>query len=237
MHYQPLRVRYNVSTPSVGFSYPLHLDSLIAYAAVEFALSQPGHDPARLKLDLVNEVCAALPIAKEVRGQQYCYKASALLPVKVGLHQARMFTQETDAEDLAHRVGCGELTGIGQRGKGPFGTKIDTSRGPLKNSLEFYPTRMVSVFEGFLVADLDQVEAYLNPDSGFISHLGSKRRLDHGRISGFHIEVCDEANTRWMERILPWDGPGLVPMQATVVPPYTEMSTRQLAYANPAIFK
>lgn len=236
MKFQPLRVTYDVVTPSVGFSYPLHLDSLVAYAAVEFAMRQPGLDPARLKLDVVKEVCDNLPIAKEVRDGKFCYQASALRPVVIGTHQARMFTRETDPVDLATRQINGHLTGFGAKATGDFHTIIDTARGPLKNSLEYYPTRMVSKFEGFLVGDLEQIEAFLNPESGFVTHLGAKRRLGHGQISGFAIEVCNEAQTRWKERILPWKEPGLVPMQATVVPPYTAMSARQLAYANPAIF-
>ena len=236
MHYQPLRIVYECSTPVAGFSYPLHLDSLVAYAAVEFAMRQPGLNPLQSKLAFVDEICADLPIAKEIRGDMFCYQASVLKPVKVGVHQARMFTRVTDIEHMSHQVEKGDLTGFTRKDLGPFGKIINIASGPYKNTLEFYPTRMVSKFEGFIVGDLDQLESYLNPSSGFVQYLGSKRRLGHGRISRFMIEPCTEASERWKERIVPWDDSGHVPIQSAVIPPYIEMSRRQVAYAHPAIF-
>lgn len=234
--HQPLRVVFDLSTPVAGFAHPLHLDSLVAYAAVEQAMRQPDLDPTQTKLELVDAVCANLPIAKEIHGKQFCYQASVLRPTKVGVHQTRMFTRVTDIEHMSYQFEKGELTGLSNREIGPFSKHIDTSSGPYKNTLEYYPTRMVSQFEAFVVGDLAYLDAYLNPSNGFIQYLGAKRRLGHGKISGFKIEVCNQAAERWKERIMPWAEPGLVPIQSTVIPPYTEMARRQLAYANPSIF-
>jgi len=236
MNHQPLKVIYTVSTPVAGFSHPMHLDSLVAFAAVEFALRQPGLDRLRPKIELVNEVCAKLPIAIEHRDGKFCYQASVLRPVKVGTHQARMFTRVTDTEHMCHQVEKGDLTGLTKHEIGPFGKLINISSGPHKNTLEYYPTRMVSEFEGFLVGDLDQLDSYLNPSSGFIQYLGAKRRLGHGKISDFKIEVCAEASVRWKERIVPWAEAGRIPIQSRVFPPYTELVHRQVAYAHPNIF-
>ena len=101
---------------------------------------------------------------------------------------------------------------------------------------KFYPVREIQTLQAWCVGDFDEVAELLDPDNGFITYLGSKTRMGHGRIRSFNIKEDDDALEKWQMRVMPWECDGYVPMEAAVRPPYWDVNNRQKAWVSPELF-
>jgi CRISPR type IV-associated protein Csf3 len=213
------------------------LDALIAYAVTEQYLADNPTDDSRL----IRSIAEELPLQRECRDDKWVWKSSALLPEGLGEHYMRMWTRKTDAFDYAERVYTGSVGGA-RKIKLPlnrFAMKIDTVRGVLKNAFQFYPVREVEKLIGYCVVDTEneaeQLIDLLDPDAGFVTHIGSRKRVGHGRVTSLEVEEDQTAMELWKMRLLPWEEDGYSAMQAAVKPPYWAAENRTIAYCPPEI--
>jgi len=228
---QALRLTWELASPIVASANPFHLDAIVMFAvAQETAFASGGVVDETLQLDI--------PIEQAIQGNLSCWKASALLAVEPGEHAMRFWTRKSDAYDYAQRMEAGHLK---SRAKFPlvkesYSQKFDTVRGGFKQMFKHYPVREVKAIQAWCIGDMDRLTELLAPDAGYITYLGAKARMGHGRVKSFAIDVDENAHEFWKRRILPWEQPGYVQIEAAVRPPYWDLKNRQLAWVDPAIY-
>lgn len=174
---------------------PLHIDSLLAWATVDDALTNhPVLDDQSydvLSLDL--------PLAQHQFGDgRWVWKASMLHTIGFVTQSRRYLTCRTPVQEMHEAVDSGFVSAKG-------GSSIDTSRGFAKNGQDYYTTEMAQGLVGWCVGDYDHTKYLLQQ----VSHLGAKRRLGMGELrpyddgSFFKITPLDAAETLWMRRASP----------------------------------
>ena len=229
---------------------PIHLDSLVAYARYQSALESGEQGEIR---DLICQ----LPLSKMTKDDLWVWQASALMFEGVSSAGMRRWTRKTVIpHDYATRLADGVI----ERGRKPTGLvaeakvknsaalrdkngepklyaqKIDVVRGDMYNNLEAYPVRYAKKAIAYCIGDADKLEMLLNPEMGFLTAIGKRVRLGHGKISGFHIIEDDAALELWGRRILPWEKEGYLGIEANVIPPYWDAKGRVTAWAHPDVF-
>lgn len=235
----PLKITFYLDTPMQRSGYPIHLDALLAYAQTQSRLA--GIDPNDVPQGRLRELAEALPLAKAEQGAQWVWKASALIPEDRGEKSVRMWTRKTDTEDFAKRAASGQLE-IGVRTQNAlkahklYAGTIDTARGLLKNMFEFYPVEQIHRLTAWCVGDINEIESLLAPEAGWITHIGKRTRVGHGRVKAVTVEEHDEAMEKWKLRVLPWAEPGYEPIQAALRPPYWAVENRGLGYCPDVVF-
>ena len=246
----PMKITFRVSGGFVPPPLPLHLDALLAYQRTrQYGRSQLRNDASLEALRKLGEVLA---LEKHEQAGDWCWKASALMPVGTVEIISRFYTQRRDQEEYAVRVANCDVQhgrhGItekdGQRRcmpmkKGAY--QIDTMRGVYRNLLGFYSTiangdSTTSNLElvAWCVGDLEAVKARLT--DGLITHLGARRRSGHGRIESIEIVEDQDALENWKLRVRPWkmrDDDESV--QAAWKAPYWAIENRGQAYCPSAI--
>lgn len=229
-----LKVTFGLDTPMVPSAYPIHLDALVAYAATQSALA--AGDATEQSANSIRQLADNLPFGKETRHGEWVWQASALVPEVIGEQSVRMWTRKTNAYDYAARAASGALE-LGARTRNalddgkPYAGTIDTTRGLLKNQFEFYPVAEVFQLSAWCIGDVDQLEALLAPESGFVTHLGKRGRIGHGRIRSVTFSEAHDAIDRWKIRVLPWrESDAYEPMVAAFQPPYWAVENRKLAF-------
>ncbi|WP_258570045.1 type IV CRISPR-associated protein Csf3 [Burkholderia sp. MBR-1] len=235
----PLRLTWTLETPMVAGAHPLHLDALIAYAIVEEAIRATGTAGAGtgMRDATVRELAdSPLPLEREARGDAWCWKASAVVPVgDPGPHSMRFWTRKTDAYDMAHRIEAGQIEGRYRFPLKPYAYKVDTVRGLFKQQFKFFPVRQIEQVQAWCVGDEDRLLDLLAPETGYVTHLGSKGRMGYGRIGTLHIEQDPTAGERWKRRVLPWPHDGAELVQMATRPPYWAIENRVAAYVVPEL--
>jgi CRISPR type IV-associated protein Csf3 len=252
----PLRVDFTLSTSMVLPARPIHLDALIAYAATEAALEKgvTGH---------IRDLGAVLPLGKEVRGDDWVWKASALIPSPDSMSDAgiRFITCKTNAQDIAVRLAEGSLadarsaTALRKGKRSPaevmlkmqkmhrpstheeglplLGKYIDTIRGSMKNAFLSYSVKNIRQLSAWCCGDEIEIETLLQR----IHWIGSKGCRGHGTVQ--RIEVVEDASAleRWKHRVIPWMEPGYVASDWAALPPYWDPAHRRQSYCpSEAIF-
>jgi CRISPR type IV-associated protein Csf3 len=225
----PLRLTWELATPMVVGAYPLHLDGLIAFAMSQEA-KQIDFESWDDQADLI------LPIQREVRANQRCWKASALLPTEPGEHSMRFWTRKSDAYDYATRLKAGHLNVKTKFPLKPYAVKFDTARGTFKQMLKFFPVRQIHQVQAYCVGDMDRLAELLAPESGYITYLGAKARMGYGRIKSFSIDADEQAEMKWKLRVMPWPEEGTVQVEAASAMPYHEVSNRGPAWVSPDLY-
>lgn len=237
---EPLRLTWTLATPLASGAFPIHLDALVAYAVTEDAL-RAGADPALKVRELSND----LPLQR-ANGEAgaWCWKASALRG-KTRAHSMRMWVRKTDPCDLADRIDRNQIVGRWRRAAkdangrevfAPFAYAIDLQRGVLKNHFQFFPVRHVHTLEAWCIGDRDRLLELLDPSAGLITGIGPRVRSGFGRVLAFSIERDEVAEQHWMQRVLPWEAPGTVAIQAAHKPPYWAPENRFAAsWVSPEI--
>lgn len=235
----PLKITFHLDTPMQRSGYPIHLDALVAYAQTHAALA--GMDADNAPTGMLRELAEDLPLAKTENNDEWVWKASALIPVSFGEKSVRMWTRKTNPYDIARRI-IADKVEIGVRtenalkaGK-PYAGAIDTARGLLKNMHEFYPVEEIHQLDAWCIGDIDILENLLAPESGWITHIGKRTRIGHGRVKTIQIEEDEEALEKWKLRVLPWPEAGYEPIQAGLRPPYWAVETRGLGYCPDSLF-
>lgn len=215
----PLRITFNLLRPMVQPENPIHLDALIAYAVVQEHLLQGTFKSFA-------DSQAALPLAREVRGDLWCWKASALIPsVRIATDQrflSRKFSSELYSELYAEGL-------ISFKGKNnpPSAGPIDTARNHNKAANFLYPVDLVPFLVGFCVGDQEEITRLLN---NHVHEIGKRRRLSHGEVGGITVDHDPMALNLWNQRSLPWPEAGYIATAGSVHPPYWDQTTRVVAY-------
>lgn len=231
---RPLKVTFELDTPMMVAAYPIHLDALLAFAVTKSAMS--GMSMEGVPDSSIRALASELPFARHEQNGEWVWKASALIPEVEGEQSVRMWTRKTNTSDFARRAAAGTLD-ISTRTKNALASgvmyagTIDTSRGLLKNQFEFYPVKEVFQLSAWCIGDIDLIETLLAPESGFITHLGKRGRIGHGRIRSVEVEECLQANEKWKLRVLPWaESEAYAPIHAACRAPYWAIENRQPAF-------
>jgi CRISPR type IV-associated protein Csf3 len=233
---KPLRIEWRLASPLARSSVPTHLDSLIAYAVTqrrlqEMVYTRPAQDMP------IRELARELPLEREVRGEDWVWKASMLLP-DVQAHGMGFWTKKFDAYDYAKRYINGETDRKVKLPMEPFAINIDTERGIFKAQFKYFPIAHVSTVVAWCVGDEDEIRDLLDPANGLVTHIGPRGHRGFGRIAAFSIEEDEDGATRWSSRVLPWQEDGLAPIDCAVRPPYSPTLAPEnivQAFINPAL--
>lgn len=230
----PLKITFELDTPMVRSGYPIHLDALVAYAQTQSRLA--GYAPEEEPPGSIRTLAEDLPLGKSEQDGEWVWQASALVPERFGEKSVRMWTRKTDVADYAERVlkahiEIGARTQSALEKRAPYAGKIDTARGLLKAMFEFYPAEEVFSLSAWCIGDIDLLEPLLAPESGWITHIGKRTRIGHGRVKSMTITEDAAAHENWKRRVLPWQEPGYEPLQAAFRPPYWVAENRAFAYS------
>lgn len=227
---EALKVTFNLDNTGVVMPvFPLHLDSLAAYAVTQRYLPfLEAHS-----IEALRALSDDLPIEKHRVGNDWVYKASALVPEGTIEHTTHFYTQRIDQDQYAKDVVSGKVTKgkyvAGQPLK-PHALKLDVVRGHDRNMLGFYPIANIRKLVAYCIADKEALEEILI-GYDFITHIGKRRRQGYGRISSIEIERDEAALIMWQHRVKPWK---LVdddePIMATCRPPYFDKTLAVEAY-------
>jgi CRISPR type IV-associated protein Csf3 len=221
----PLRVQFELATAWVQPSSPLHLDGIIAYAVVEEQRHRGTFTDFEASL-------RDLPLAREERLGQWCWKASHVQPTaQLGLSQrylTRKFWSEGYVDEYAKkRIALGPRPAPGaappEDPAQGFDGVIDTTSKHLKNAAFLYPVALVPGAVAYCIGDGERIEYLLRT---YLTHLGKRGRLDHGRIRRITVAADPQAEQLWWRRDLPWPRAGFVEAEGRVHPPY--WSRRQM---------
>jgi CRISPR type IV-associated protein Csf3 len=204
---EPLRIEFDLVTPMVVPKRPLHLDALLAFARVDEALT--AKDPEALSYQ------EELPLAVHRQGDDWVWKASQLAFTAAPLAEVhavamtRPLTLDQIASDNAQGKWSGKLK------------KLAMGTGPFKGyDLRLF-VRQYDRAIAFCIGDKSEIERLL----GRLTHLGSTRRNDWGRIEKVAVEVDPKAEEQWKARALPSSMAGLTmaghhPGTVTIRAPY-----------------
>lgn len=229
----PLKIEIELATPFVKSGFPLHLDSLVAYAYQRHYLGDEALPDEQALMAIVDD----LPIEKHVQEGDWVYKASALVPEGTLLHGSRFLTRRYSDEDTAIAAAHGKI----KYGKYKPGTpqkrhaqKIDTQRGPQKNILAYYPTTECQRMVAYCIGDKPLLEEALC-EWGYISHVGAQRRMGHGLVKAISLTEDDTALNAWQIRTMPWAiNSDMMPLTCTTRNPYFYKRNMKPAYCHVA---
>lgn len=234
MHLEPLKLTWELCSPMVVGSNPLHLDALLTYAvAQDHLIRSEKRQPHETMLDFID-----LPLDRATRDDSWCWKASALIAQNPGEHAMRFWTRKSDPYDYAERMNSAQIE---TRTKFPlakhsYSQQFDVLRGKFKQMYKYYPVRDITTVQAWCIGDKEAIEDLLSPETGFITYLGAKSRMGHGRIKSFDVVEDDSAADKWMQRILPWEHPGYVQIEAAVRAPYWDVNNKQSAWVSADLF-
>lgn len=234
---EPLRIRFHLDTPVVSPGYPIHLDALVAYAKTAQAMASMV-DTCPNDSTLVRDLAKDLPLGWCDREEGGVWQASALYPVGEADHSIRMWTRRFNCDDFASKVMTRDIkvstrmaTAILGENPRMNGGLIPTNGGLMKNMIETYPVTTVHAYEAWCIGNLGRLEDLLAPESGFLTHLGKRTRIGHGRITQVEIDFDDSATEKWKKRVLPWkESDDYAQVIAATVPPYWAPENRVAAY-------
>lgn len=232
---RPFRVVIDLLTPIVDPERRIHLDSLIAWCAVDSAR-------ANGTLSDFDSILDNLPLQRHERAEGWVWCASQLIASARKAMRQRYLSRKFWERGYAETFGEGRL--IGGRGellqptdvkattprpkkkeldfavfkKGAAGGDIDTSRNHQKPASFFYPTVFVPYFEAFGIGDIDRVGELLTTHLQF---LGKRSRLGHGQVKAVQVIEDEAALYLWQQRVTPWQShPSDVRVESRLRPPY-----------------
>lgn len=200
----PLCVRFRLVTPMRAPEQPIHLDALLAWAAV---------DATQGDLSAQN----TLPLERYTGADgRWVWKASRVfLPVVA--RGREIMIRSFEPWNWGDDRGTVYL-------KGPSALKAGT--GPFKGHLIGLSTLQVEEAYAWCVGDRAEVAALL----AGVKNLGKLRRLDFGRIGQITVSDDPTALERWQLRAMPDEHPGYRRSLQTVRPPYFDRALREPAW-------
>lgn len=224
-NHQPLKITFELATPMAEESYPIHLDSIIAFCKVQ----QDKQLLAQFKSeeDFYSQSLQNLPLTKDESG---VWQASKLfLKVRgtsLGTNRKHFFVRRTEIEEIAMRREWPE------RNQESFFTSkfkaslVDTSRKMTKNHLVFYPIRDVETAVAYCIGDKAAIEELLTHLNG----VGKYVNRGHGKIVSINVEVNNQANDLWKLRAMPYQIEGYEPIEMAITPPYFDKTNRVIGW-------
>ena len=207
---EALRITFRLATPMVAPTHPIHLDALLAWAAVEKAGG-----------DIAAQEWLPLAIHGDREGGPWCWQASQVIPREVvtrdQLPMTRAFDPWTWADDRDKRFQGGPKTL--KPGTGPY--KAHQLRLPLQQALSAV---------AWAVGDVHHIRDLLDR----VESLGKLARIGCGEIAAVTVEPDPLARERWRLRTMPTPTDGYRRTMATVRPPYWRRAGRIEAWSPPA---
>lgn len=204
---QPLQVTFEIDTPMRAPEEPIHLDALLAWAAVEEA----GGDIAAQE---------RLPLERyEAKDGQWVWCASRVIP-------RVLFRDQMPAIRAFRPADWARAKGEVFQG-GP--NKVSPGTGPYKAYQFSIPTIQVDFARAWCIGDPHRVVDLLDR----VSHLGKLRRLGCGRVRTVRVEKDPLAEERWKLRTMPDAQEGYRQAHMTLRPPYWDRRARALAWEPP----
>lgn len=205
----PIKVTLGIGTAILAPERPVHLDALLAWAAVDEAKAAASDSPFCAQEDL--------PLEKDDSG---VWKASAFSwDAAKSEHFTASRTRSTDSDDMLRDIKKGVLKYRGKR--------ILTSSGPLKQFLITEPLIAIrEVYAYAMVTDIKRFETLLARLTGF----GSTRGVGRGKIVAINLKEDLDAATNWEHRVLPYQKEGYAKVEAACRPPYWKSDNLQVAY-------
>lgn len=208
---EALRIEFELASPMTEASYPIHLDALVAWAAVEAAREHGDPEPLSAQ--------DHLPLAKD--GGVWC--ASALHLERVDAPFTVAQTKRTDMQQFSEALYGGVLK------KAP--NKLNLGQGPWRQALYFSQCQQVARATAWCVGEKDELLQLLSR----VDYIGARRRNGRGRVVRLVIQPDASATDRWRERIMADRQDGYVPIQAVTSPPYWDRGRAAAAWAHPDI--
>lgn len=212
---EPLRVDFEFGGFVSVSDQSVHLDGLLAWAAVELA-----RDRGEVDLD---RAAATLPLSR--RGEPKVWCASALQFDYLTPPQYRMLTRTTDVHDYAEGISSGRITTTKPRDQLPTGS------GPLRNHLVSYTVRQAKSASAWCVGDPAEVRRLLKE----IKYVGRYGRMGYGEVRSIDVVPDPAAKKNWKLRHLPWREEGYVAIIGNYEAPYWKKTTMSEVYAPPSM--
>lgn len=202
-----LRIEFSLASEVGEMSHPLHLDSLLAYAATQ----ENGGDWRDI----------TIPVSQE-RG---VYKCSALHFERT---HARLFSRIQKTEESIIVEGIGTYVSQ-KRVKNDFSLACQQFKNSIFSSSVFRSEKAIA----YCVGDKDKIESLLR----HIRTVGPLAKLGMGQVTGFTVTKDTAANERWQERVLPWcpDKTDYFPLQAATTFPYWKVENIQQAWVHKSV--
>lgn len=224
-----LKITFNLAEDMVYPAMPLHLDALLAYAVTQSDMITLGENATH---DELLALADDLPFERHEQDGEWVYKASALMPVGSMTHSRLFHTQRYDLDKMVTLMKERKVKSSVKsfNDMEPNQIKLDTTRGAQRNLLGYYSVTAVPAMVAYCIGNKDVIAEYLI-DSGYITHLGSRRRQGLGAIASIDIEVDSEAKEMWKKRVKPFaiDNDD-TPIIATCKPPYWDKSMKMDAF-------
>lgn len=229
---QALKVTFKLASPLfLDSEYPVHLDSLLAYATVQ-ELGENGDDECWSKAD-----DALASVLERTEGDDWVWKASRLFVSAASSIQftnqirksdPQMYFEDFQSEDNPSGVlVTGFMKDGSARKMNPETFKIDTASGQQRGYQWLAASRWVKEVTAYAVGDIDSVDYYLRT---YIQNLGKVGRNGFGRIASIEVAPHHDADD-WRLRVLPMGVPGkagavYAPVHACLRAPYWRKTNR-----------
>lgn len=166
-------------------SMPIHLDDVLAAAAVKTAI-----DERREGIDSFDEIINNLPLEKYSVEDDWVYKASAFTFTAMRGKYMRPFLQKIDKDRFAAMRNEGTIL--------MRSNNIALNKGPFKTSLDIKPTAAYTQCYAHCIGNQEQVTNLLKS----LTHFGKKHQRGQGIIVEARVTPTDEVDG-WQYRFLP----------------------------------
>lgn len=206
---QPLRITLALNRPLVVPDDPIHLDALLAWAAVDQATQEGRDDPLAAQ--------EALPLRREGEGVDAVWCASQLLYTPLDTPQRMLMTKRFELMDFARAKGK-------VYDGGP--NKFTPGTGPYKSFVLNVPLVWTERVVAYCIGDPEAVAALL----ARVHSVGKYARMNMGAITQRTVAVDARAETGWRYRTMSTPEADFAPVEATTRPPYWRREQRRLAY-------
>lgn len=227
-NHKPLKITFKLVSPMVEESFPIHLDSLIAWCHVNESKKSLNDFSAD---DNFYEKCLEnLPLAKDESG---VWQASKLFfklrGNRIGANTRRFIVRKTETRQIAlNREWKAENIPSNFSQKPKFaGDSLNETSGGLRNFQLYYNVKDISEAVCFCIGNPLEIERLLN---GNLIGIGKSVNKGHGKIASISVEVDDSALEHWKLRAMPYEIEGYIPAQITVKPPYFDKKNQVIAW-------
>lgn len=208
---KPLRIDFELETPIKAPNYPIHLDGLLAWAAVQEGLEHGAP---------MEEAQENLPLERDGEGADAIWKAS-WIKFSSGPRDSLVYTRPFRVHDIALDNGRAYHQKRIQKWDG------EISSSAFKAYLITVPLRHSRFASAWCIGDKTEIERLLKKH---VTHLGKLSRLDLGRIRSFTVNEDAEAADLWTWRTLAKPQPGYAQAFETVKAPYWKRENRRHAW-------
>lgn len=187
--YVPLRIEIRLSNMFIS-TMPVHLDDLLAAAAVKQARMQLCKSELELESVDYTSIIDSLPIQKHRAGDEWVYKASILNYTSMQGKFMRPYSRRINATDFAVRRAEGVLA--------VKANNLNLMSGPLKSAIGYMPTASYVVATAYCVGNASKVSALLSN----LSNIGKKHSRGQGVVLSINVTETEDDNS-WKKRFLP----------------------------------